>query len=144
MADNTSVFNLLQNYNAAQSALSMTPQEQALYKRHLDNLWGSGGVDNPDGSRSSLYQMSTPGPDGQIYNIPTIYNGQKLLAPGQALGRAEAQGLGNFPAYPSFDAAESRYDQMHQFMDKDTAAYTDVRRGPLSLFGSMIQPFTNR
>jgi hypothetical protein len=141
MAD--SVFDLLQNFTAANSALNMSPQEQALYKRHIGNLWGAGGVDNPDGSRSTLYQMSTTGPDGQTYNMPTVYDGQKL-SPDAAYARGMQQGLGAFPAYPSPDAAESRYNAMHQFMDKDTSAYMDVRRNPLMLFGSMLPAFTNR
>lgn len=137
-----SIFDILQNFTAANSALTMSPQEQAMYRRHLSNLWGNGGVDNPDGSRSTLYQMSTSGPDGRTYNLPTVYDGS-LLQPDAAMGRAQQQGLGSFPSYPTPDAAEARYGQMHGYMDKDTAAYMDVRRNPLQLFGQ-LRPFTNR
>jgi len=40
------------NFDAANKSLNMTPQEQALYQRHLTNFYGTGGVDNSDGSRS--------------------------------------------------------------------------------------------
>ena len=60
----------LGNYRAADKALKLTPEEQALYRRHLENLWGSGGVDNPDGSRSSLYQAVEQGPGGQYRQHP--------------------------------------------------------------------------
>ncbi len=121
---------LMGNYDAANKSLGMNPQEQALYQRHLTNLWGSGGVDNPNGSRSSLFQMSTQGPDGRTYNLPTVYNGQ-ILPPDAAYQQAQQQGLQNFPSYGSGDEAEARYQQMHGFMDKDTGAFFDVRRNPL-------------
>lgn len=131
MADPASLATaLMGNYKDANAALQMTPQEQALYQRHLKNLWGNGGVDNPDGSRSTLFQMSTTGPDGQTYNMPTVYNGQ-ILPPGAAYQQAQQQGLQTFPSYETPDQAESRYQQMHGFMDKDTSAYMDVRHGSL-------------
>jgi len=36
------------NFTAATREMELTPQEQALYQRHLSNLYGPGGVDNPD------------------------------------------------------------------------------------------------
>jgi delta 1-pyrroline-5-carboxylate dehydrogenase len=45
-----------------------TPQERSLYQRHLTNLTGPGGVDNPDGSRSTLFQ-ATVDHDGKTYAI---------------------------------------------------------------------------
>jgi hypothetical protein len=111
----------LDNFAAAVQAMQLTPQEQALYQRHLQNLYGPGGVTNPDGSRSTLYQMSTE-INGRVYNLPTVYDG-KILSPPDAMQRAQAQGLNNFPSYGSEQEAEARYQQMHQFMEKDTAAY---------------------
>src|SRR5215470_10570122 len=87
-----------QNLDAAHKALKLTPQERALYERHLTNLWGTGGVTNPDGSRSTLYQMTMLGPDGRAYNIPTVWDG-KILEADDAVQRAMQQGLRNFPSY---------------------------------------------
>lgn len=126
----TPTYRIDQNMEEAQKALSMTPQERALYARHLANGWGTGGVDNPDGSRSSLFQANVEGPDGRSYNIPTVYDGAKLPVP-QAIDRAAQQGWQNFPAYATPEAAEARYvDGMHPFMDKDAVAYNAVRHSP--------------
>lgn len=125
-------FHINDNLDAAQSALGLTPQEYALYARHLANLWGTGGVDNPDGSRSSLYQVGFD-QGGRQYNVPSVYDGQIIL-PDAAIARARQSGLEQFPSYPNADAAETRYGQMHGYMDKDTGAYMDVRRNPLQLY----------
>jgi hypothetical protein len=109
-------------YEQAQQALSMTPQEQGLYERHLANLHGPGGVRNADGSISTLYQMGAQGPDGQQYNIPSVYNG-KILPPEQAIRNAAQQGWHTFPSYATPDEAEARYQQMHGFMDQDVGQY---------------------
>lgn len=109
-------------YEQAKQALKLTPQEQGLYERHLANLNGSGKVSHPDGSISTLYQMSVGGPDGQTYNIPTVYNG-KILQGDQAVHAAEQQGWHNFPAYPTPEAADARYQQMHGYMDQDVGNY---------------------
>ena len=114
------------NLKAADAALQLTPQEKALYKRHLTNLVGGGGVDNPDGSRSTLFQMSV-GIGGKTYNIPTVWDG-KILSSDDALNRAKQEGLDKFPAYSSEDEAESRYNQMHSFMEKDTEQYLKSRK----------------
>jgi hypothetical protein len=114
------------NFQAADAALAMTPQEQALYKRHLANLYGPGGVHNADGSISTLYQTSVE-IGGKVYNIPTVYDG-KILSPQEALARAKAQGIDNFPSYPDEKTAESRYNLMHDFMEKDTASYISSSR----------------
>jgi len=42
------------NLTAADAELKLSPQERSLYERHLTNLIGSGGVDNADGSRSTI------------------------------------------------------------------------------------------
>ncbi len=79
------------NVEKAQTDLNLTPQERALYDRHLKNLTGPGGVDNPpdeqhpEGSRSTLYQSSVEH-DGKTYNIPTVWDG-KILPVDEAVKR---------------------------------------------------------
>ncbi len=107
------------NFNAAHDALKMTPEEQALYMRHLANVRGPGGVDRPDGSRSTLFQMSVQMGD-RIYNIPTVWDG-KIVPPAQALKLAHMEGIEKFPSYPTTDEAEARYEAMHGYMEKDIA-----------------------
>jgi hypothetical protein len=109
-------------YDQARQALKLTPQEQGLYERHLANLNGPGKVMHPDGSISTLYQMGVQGPGGLQYNIPTVYNGQ-ILHPDQAIQAAAQQGWHHFPSYPTPEAADARYDQMHSFMDQDVGNY---------------------
>ena len=109
------------NFNAAHAALKLTPEEQALYQRHLDNL-SAGGVKNADGSTSTLYQTSFE-QNGKTYNIPTVWkmaDGKPVIVPPQqAIKLANMEGLDKFPSYPSNEAAEARYDAMHQFMERD-------------------------
>jgi hypothetical protein len=105
----------------AQRVLNLTPQETALYQRHLSNLYGSGGVTNANGSRSTLFQLSFE-QDGKTYNVPTVYDG-KILKPEDAIARAKSQGLDKFPSYGSEAEAEARYQQMHDYMEKDTGQY---------------------
>lgn len=107
----------LGNFDAAHAALKMTPQEQALYKRHLSNVSGPGGVDNPDGSRSTLFQMTFE-QDGRAYVIPTVWGG-KIVPPEEAIKLADAEGLDKFPSYPTVDEAEARYEALHKYMEKD-------------------------
>jgi tail lysozyme len=109
------------NLQAATTALNLNPQEQALYQRHFSNLYGSGGVTNANGSRSTLFQTSFE-QDGKAYNVPTVYDG-KILSPQEAIDRAMKEGLDKFPSYKSEDEAEARYQQMHDYMEKDTAQY---------------------
>lgn len=129
------------NLEAANSQLKMTPQERALYERHLQNLTGPGGVDNKDGSRSSLYQ-SVQEHNGRFYNIPTVWNGrietQKWRDPKNgkvwdvpnkaALANVEREGWDKFPSYSTPEEADARYEKMHQFMEKDTAAVLSGRQ----------------
>jgi hypothetical protein len=116
------------NLDAADAALKLTPQEKDLYNRHFSNLYGPGGVNNdgsdpnlPRGSRSTLYQSSVEH-DGKTYNIPTVWDG-KILPINDAVERVKKEGWDKFPAYKSEAEAEARYQQMHGFMDKDTAQY---------------------
>jgi hypothetical protein len=124
------------HFQAARDAMNLTPQEQALYQMHLSNLNGPGGVNNMNGSRSSLYQ-TVQQHDGRFYNIPTVWNGQiqtqKWTDPNtgqtydvpnqQALQNVQNAGWQNFPSYPTGQEADARYQQMHDYMDKDTADY---------------------
>lgn len=105
----------------ADQALDLTPQEKFLYNTHLQNLNGTGKIVHPDGSISSLLQMSF-GRDGKTYNIPTVWGGQQL-APGNAIKAAQQVGLDKFPSYPSEDEAEDRYQAMHGYLEKDTSDF---------------------
>lgn len=113
------------NFNDAMRDLNMNEQEQALYMRHLKNLHGSGGVDNPDGSRSSLYAI-TAGFGDKTYVLPTVHDG-KILNTEDAIAKAKSIGLDKFPSYNSPEEAKARYDTMHDYMEKDTAEYLKSR-----------------
>lgn len=135
------------NLTAATSALNLTPQEQALYQRHLSNLYGPGGADNdgsnpnlPAGSRSTLYQ-SPQEYNGKFYNVPTVWNGKVETEPytrsdgtvmdvpnKTALDNVAKAGWENFPSYATPDEADARYDKMHAYMEKDTARYMQGKR----------------
>lgn len=102
---------------------------------HLQNLNGPGGVDNPDGSRSTLYQ-AVQEHDGKFYNVPTVWNGKREVEPYKlkngkvmdvpnkiALENIEKAGWNSFPSYSTPEEADARYNKMHQYIDKDTTAY---------------------
>jgi len=123
---------LASNFNQAVRDLNLTPQERDLYQRHLANLTGAGGVDNANGSRSTLFQ-STVERDGRTYNIPTVWNG-KILSPQDAMKRVDAVGWDKFPSYGSQAEAEARYNQMHAYMEKDTGHFLKTRNaGPFDV-----------
>jgi hypothetical protein len=122
-------------FTQAHKDLGLNQQEQDLYQRHLTNLYGAGGVDHPDGSRSTLYQ-SVQQHDGKFYNIPTVWDGkvetEKYTNPeGKVFDVANQTALNNvakvgwdkFPSYDTADEADKRYEAMHQYMEKDTARY---------------------
>jgi hypothetical protein len=115
------------NYRAANAQLKLTPQEQALYQRHLDNLTSAGGVNNPDGTRSTIKNI-TAKVGGKTYVLPTVWDG-KILPPDQAVQRARQEGLDKFPAYNSRQEAERRYQDMHSYMDRDTKAWQQSSGG---------------
>lgn len=108
------------NFNAAMADMKLNPQEQNLYQMHLENLHGPGGVTNPDGSRSTLFQ-TTIEMDGKTYVLPTVWGG-KIVSPDNAVQFARQYGLEKFPTYGSVDEAEARYQQMHQYMERDMGA----------------------
>ena len=105
------------NRNAAIKDMNLTPQEQFLYQHHLTNLYGGGAVNNPNGSVSTVYQAGV-GINGKQYNIPTVWNG-KILPVDQAIQQAERVGLDKYPSYATPDEAESRYQSMHPYMERD-------------------------
>ena len=139
----------MENYNAANVEMDLTPEEQALYQRHLSNLYGTGGVDNQNGTRSTLYQFVQQGPDGKYYNVPTVWDGKietenwTRPADGKVFDVPNAvakQNIGNagwasFPSYATPDEADTRYDQMHRYMEKDTNQYQKKKGG--SVFDKM-------
>ena len=110
-----------EQYKRAVKELNLTDQEKALYQRHLNNLWGPGGVDHPNGARSTLFQ-TTVGVGDKTYNIPTVWGG-KIVEPMEAFKRAQAEGLEKFPSYHSPEEAMARYDKMHEYMDRDVGQY---------------------
>lgn len=132
---------MLAHLRAAQKELRLTPQEQDLYKRHLTNLWTPGGVDNPDGSRSTLYQAVVEGPGG-FHSVPTVWDGA-IVSPEEAARRAAKIGWDKFPAYKTPDEADARYSQMHDYMDRDTADYVAVR-GPEALLPQGLLGYLGR
>lgn len=105
----------------ADAAMSLSPEEKFLYNTHLANLNGTGKIVHPDGSISSLLQMSFE-QDGKFYNIPTVVGGRQL-APDDAIKAAEKVGLDRFPSYSSEDEAEARYNALHEFLGRDTADF---------------------
>jgi hypothetical protein len=126
------------NFEAAKKDLNLNPEEQAFYQRHLNNLYGTGGVDNDDGTRSSLKQMTVEH-NGRTYNIPSIVNG-KALSEDDAWNNAVKEGLGKFPSYDSEDEAQSRYDKMHEYMDKDTKAFQSMPQGQNTMPQNSLTP----
>jgi hypothetical protein len=114
------------NFKAADAALDLNPQEKALYRRHLTNLTGPGGVNNADGTRSTLKDITVES-EGKTYVIPTVYGG-KILSNDEAWNRAKTH-LKDFPAYASEAEASARYSAMHDFMNQDTEGYQRGQQG---------------
>ena len=108
---------------SAAASLNMTPQELNLYLHHRNNLAKldkGGGIRTPEGVET-VRQISTEGPDGRTYNIPTIWNGRELK-PHQAVEMALKFSKGDWhywPSYPDVPTAESRYGQMHKIIAQD-------------------------
>lgn len=125
------------NLNRAKTDLNLTPQEEAFYQRHLTNLKGAGGVDHPDGSRSTVKNITIES-DGKTYVLPTVYDG-KIVSNDDAWRRAKTH-LSDFPSYASGDEADARYEAMHKLMDEDTQRYLAASKAnPLA----RIQPQIN-
>lgn len=108
---------------------------------HLKNLWGSGGVDNPDGSRSTLLQ-AVEEHNGRYYNIPTVWNGkietEKWARPRDgkvfdipnktALKNVERIGWDKFPSYATPEEADERYSKMHEYLERDTSDFFKTKK----------------
>lgn len=109
------------NFKAAASQMQLTESEKQLYRRHLNNLHGPGGVDNSDGTRSTLYAQTVSFGD-KTFIIPTVANGRKLDTE-EAINQAKKEGIDKFPSYNSVEEAEERYNKMHEYMEKDTIQY---------------------
>jgi hypothetical protein len=109
------------NFNAAVKDMKLNTEEQSLYRRHLTNLYGSGGVTNTDKSRSTLLQHTVEY-DGKFYNIPSVWDG-KILTGDVLKKKIQEVGITHFPSYKTEAEAEARYQLMHQYMEKDTQSY---------------------
>lgn len=116
------------NFRLASSQLKLNKREARLYQRHLTNLYGSGGVDDQLGSRSTL-MATTIGFGGRTYLIPTVWDG-KVLSDEQAILRAKREGLRNFPKYKNEAEAQKRYAAIHDYMDMDTEQYQNANYRP--------------
>ena len=104
----------------AREALRMTPEERLLYQHHLANLSGPGGVDNSDGSRSTLKAM-TVGVNDKTYLIPSVWGG-KIVSEDDAVTQADKVGWSKFPSYATPEEADARYDVIHKLMEGDGGA----------------------
>jgi peptidoglycan hydrolase-like protein with peptidoglycan-binding domain len=116
--------------------LQPTPQELHLYEHHLDEL-SKGGVHNPDGSISTVKQITVER-DGKSYNIPTVWGG-KVVSNDEAIKRAGDQGWDSWPSYPSEQAAQQRYDAMHGAMEMDTGGATPFSVGAGTMPGGVYR-----
>jgi hypothetical protein len=105
-----------QHFERAKSELKLTPQEEYLYQHHLANL-AKGGVRNPDGSVSTIFNI-TAEIEGKTYVLPTVWDNQ-IVSPDEAVKRAHARGLDKWPSYKTEDEASKRYDAMHGYMEQD-------------------------
>lgn len=105
-------------------ALKLTPAEKYLYQYHLNNLYGTGKVRQPSGDISTVLQSVVTGPDGRFYNIPTVWGG-KILDPKMAAQQAARLGWKNWPSYGSVKDAERRYQQMHEYMERDVQGWSE-------------------
>lgn len=142
----TSGSTMVSNLSDAKNALNLNPQEEALYNRHFANLTGSGGVNNPDGSRSTLFQ-AVQEHEGRFYNIPTVWggrtetedwtrpaDGKRMQVPNKtALANVEKEGWDKFPSYATPEEADARYEKMHSYMEKDTARFLGQRQNAFNI-----------
>ena len=110
-------------YTAALAELSLTPQEQYMFRHHLGNLY-RGGVQQPTG-QVSTYLGSTFDVGGRHYMLPTVWDNQ-IVAPDAAFERARAAGMENWPSYGSEQEAEQRYEQIHGYMERGAPSKPDA------------------
>lgn len=93
-----------------------SPQERYLYNHHLENF-RKGGVRHDDGSIST-YRSIGVDLNGRYYTLPTVWDAQ-IVSDDEAIDRAVAAGLENFPSYRNEQEGEQRYQQLHDLMEKD-------------------------
>ena len=103
-------------YIAAMNELKLTPQEQYIYQHHLGNR-ALGGVKQPDGTLATFRNLTTS-INGRVYVLPTVWDNQ-ILELDAAIARAQKEGLHNFPSYDTVEQAESRYNAIHGYMERD-------------------------
>lgn len=113
------------NQSAADKEMNLTPEESHLYDTHLRNLVGPGGIDNADGSRSTL-KATTVEMDDKTYILPSVADGKVLEDTKDIVDNAKKVGLDKFPSYKTKEEAMSRYDQLHGYMEKDTQNYQEI------------------
>jgi hypothetical protein len=114
-------------YEQAVAAMGLSPQEQYLYTHHLNNLYGPGKVEHPDGGVSTVSQAVVSGPGSLYYNIPTVWDGKQLPID-EARQKASQVGWDKFPAYATPEQADLRYEAMHDFINQDTEAWMATHR----------------
>lgn len=117
-----------QHFEAAKRNLNLSKQEENLYQHHLDEL-SYGGLKRPTGEVSSAYATTVPSEDGtkQIL-IPTIQDGKQLDQAGiRSSTLYPWADSGYFPSYSSPEEAQARYQEIHNYMERDTLDYLDGR-----------------
>lgn len=120
----TDVEDRLKNMLEATRALELSPQEADLYSRHLHALHENHGFTHQDGSVSTL-MATTVNIDGRERLIPTVVDG-RIVSPSEAVEAAVAGGIERYPSYASPEEAKSRYDKMHEYMDRDVDVHRSV------------------
>jgi hypothetical protein len=105
--------------------LRLNRRETRLYERHLDNLYGSGGVDDGLGGRATLLS-DIVSEGGRHYIVPRIWDG-KVLSSSEALKMARKESLRRLPAYSSKAKAEARLRDIHEYMDMDSEVWLSAQ-----------------
>ena len=111
------------NFNLAQDMMGLNPQEQNLYQHHLNNMGAYAQVFNPDLTGSTVLQITTQGPNGRFYSLPTVWDGRELPPLAGRDTAVARQGWDYWPSYATEAEAQARYDAMHQFLGRDRTLY---------------------
>lgn len=112
---------LIHMREAEQALGGLSPEERALYARHLYNLYSGEGVRHDNGDVSTLY-ATTVERDGRTYIVPTV-SGGRIGDADEAIDAAVRSGMRDLPHYPSEEEAQARYMAMHAFMDRDVGDF---------------------
>lgn len=102
----------------------MTDGERYYLNLHYNELSG-GGVENSDGSVSTVRGSVMGGEDGREYLIPTVRDG-KILSEEEAWERANEDGLEKYPSYGSVEEALEAEERLKEEINASTKA---VRKG---------------